>query len=89
MVVPWLIAMYGLTYAKSINLEVIKQQTMAVTPLLGLLTNCNEAAEEYPVGLNDIARRVKAAAGKLSYPCSVGNSRHNALTVHLPLQNEL
>ena len=71
MVVPWLIAMYGLTYAKSIKLDVIKQQIMAVTPLLGLLTNCKEVAEEYPVGLNDIARRVKAAAGKLSYPCSV------------------
>jgi hypothetical protein len=71
MVVQWLIAMYCLTYHKSIKLDGIKQQIMAVTPLLGLLTNCKAAAEEYPVGLNDIARRVKAAAGKLSYPCSV------------------
>ena len=78
--------MYCLTYAKSIKLDVIKQQIMAVTPLLGLLTNCKAAAEEYPVGLNDIAMRVKAAAGILSYPCQ---SISNALTVHLPLQNEL
>ncbi len=47
LVVPWLIAMYGLTYPKSIKLDVIKQQIMAVTPLLGLLTNCKAAAEEY------------------------------------------
>ena len=56
--------------------------------MLGLLTDCKAAAEDYPVGLNDIARRVKAAAGILShgYPC---HSRSNALTDHLSLQNEL
>ncbi len=90
MVVPWLIAMYSLTYAKSIKLDVIKQQIMVVTPLLGLLTNCKEAAEEYPVGLNDIAMRVKAAAGKLSYPCSVKTQYSNcAPSSALSLQNEL
>jgi hypothetical protein len=77
MVVPWLIAMYGLTYHKSIKLDVIKQQIMAVVPLLGLLTDCKAATEDYPVGLNDIARRVKAAAGILCYPCY---SRSNAHT---------
>ena len=86
MVVLWLIAMYGMTYHKSIKLDVIKQQIMAVVPLLGLLTDCKAAAEDYPVGLNDIARRVKAGAGILSYPC---HSRSNALTDHLSLQNEL
>ena len=45
LVVQWLIAMYGLTYAKSLKLDVIKQQIMAVAPLLGLLTNCKAAAE--------------------------------------------
>ncbi len=50
LVVPWLIAMYGLTYAKSLKLNVIKQQIMAVAPLLGLLTNCKAAAEEFSCG---------------------------------------
>ncbi len=71
LVVQWLIAMYGLTYAKSLKLDVIKQQIMAVVPLLGLLTNCKAAAEDFPVGLNDIANKCKAAAGILSYLCWV------------------
>ena len=69
LVVQWLIAMYCLTYAKSLKLDVIKQQIMAVVPLLGLLTNCKAAAEEFPVGLNDIAKKCKVAAGMLSYLC--------------------
>ncbi len=71
LVVPWLIAMYCLTYAKSLKLDVIKQHIMAVVPLLGLLTNCKAAAEEFPVGLNDIAKKCKAAAGMLIYICWV------------------
>ncbi len=67
LVVPWLIAMYCLTYPKSLKLDVIKQQIMAVAPLLGLLTNCKAVAKEFPVGLNDIAKKCKAAAGMLSY----------------------
>ena len=67
LVVQWLIAMYGLTYAKSLKLNVIKQQIMAVGPLLGLLLNCKAAAEELPVGLNYVAKQVKAAAGMFIY----------------------
>ena len=63
----WLIVIYGLSYPKSLKLDVIKQQIMAVAPLLGLLNNCIAAAEEFPVGLNDIAKRCKAAAGMLNY----------------------
>ncbi len=66
-VVPWLIAMCCLTYPKSLKLDVIKQQIMAVGSLLGLLPNCKAAAEEFPVGLNDVAKRVKAAAGMFIY----------------------
>ena len=51
LVVLWLIAIYCLSYPKSLKLDVIKQQTMAVAPLLGLLTNCKAAAEEFPVGV--------------------------------------
>jgi hypothetical protein len=60
---------YCLTYPKSLKLDVIKQQIVAVAPLLGLLTNCK--AEEFPVDLNDIAKKCKAAAGMLSYLCWV------------------
>jgi hypothetical protein len=77
MIVPWSIAIYGLSYHKSLKLDVIKQQIMAIVPLLGLLTNCKAAAEEYPVGFIDTAKRVKAAAGILCYPCY---SRSNAHT---------
>ncbi len=63
LVVPWLIAIYCLSYPKSLKLNVINQQIMAVGPLLGLLPNCKESTEEFPVGLNDVAKRVKAAAG--------------------------
>ncbi len=67
LVVQWLIAMYCLTYPKSLKLDVIKQHIMAVGPLLGLLTICKAAAEDFPVVLNDVAKRCKAAAGMLSY----------------------
>ncbi len=64
LVVLWLIAVYCLTYPKSLRLDVIKQHIMAVGPLLGLVTNCKAAAEEFQVGLNDVvAKRCKAAAG--------------------------
>ena len=67
MIVPWSIAIYGMSYHKSLKLDVIKQQIMAIVPLLGLLTNCKAAADEFPVGLNDVAKKCKAAAGMLSY----------------------
>ena len=46
---------------------VIKQQIMAVEWLLGLLTNCKVATEEFPVGLNYVAEQVKAATGIFIY----------------------
>ncbi len=61
LVVQWLIAMYFLTYSKSLKLDVIKQQIMAVGPLLGLLINCKAAAEDFPVGLNDVAKLRKGS----------------------------
>jgi hypothetical protein len=67
LVVLWLIAIYCLSYPKSLKLDVIKQQIMAVRWLLGLLTNCKAATEEFPVGLNDIAKQVKAATGIFIY----------------------
>jgi hypothetical protein len=62
-VVPWFIAIYGLSYSKSLKLDVVKEVVIATTAQLGLLDNCQAAAEEFNVGLTDVARKVKAAAG--------------------------
>jgi hypothetical protein len=88
--VLWLIAMYCLSYSKALKLEVTKQLIMAVGPLLGLLADCKTAAEEFPVGLNNIAMRVKAAAGMyINIPCvnkqysdSMPSSAERALRIH-------
>jgi hypothetical protein len=70
LVVPWFIAMYRLSYAK---LDVIKQ-VMATATNLGLIECVQTAVEAFPVALNDVAKRVKAAVGLyfdfLGYPCS-------------------
>ncbi len=59
-----------LSYSKSIKLKVLNQVIITVGPLLGLVHNCKIAAEVFPVGLNDVAKRVKAAAGMcISIPC--------------------
>ncbi len=63
LVVLWLFAIYCWSYPTSLKLKLIKQQIMAIGPLLGLLPNCQAAAEEFPVDLNDVAKQVKAAAG--------------------------
>ncbi len=70
LVVPWLIAMYGLSYSKSLKLDVIKQLSMAVGHFLGLMDHCKTAAAEFPVGLNYVVKLVKAAAGMYTdIPC--------------------
>jgi hypothetical protein len=70
LVVPWFIAMYRLSYSKSLKLDVIKQVVMTTAPRLGLIECCKTAAAEFPVGLNDVAKRVIAAAGMyFDIPC--------------------
>jgi hypothetical protein len=53
--VPWLIAMYGLSYAKSLILDVIKQVTMVTATKLGLIKCCQTSAKDFPISLNDVA----------------------------------
>ena len=62
-VVPWFIALYGLSYSRSIKLDVVKEMVIATSDALNLLECSQTAAEDFPVGLTDIAKRVKAAAG--------------------------
>ena len=69
-IVPWFIAMYGLSYAKSIKLEVVKEMLIAVCDSLNILEDSmtsEEAAKAYPIGFADIAKNVKAAAGMYLY----------------------
>ncbi len=65
LIVPWFIAMYGSSYAKSLKLDVIKQVVMAMATKLGLIKCCHwqTAGEEFPISLTDVAKQVKAAAG--------------------------
>ena len=71
-IVPWFIAMYGLSYAKSIKLEVVKEMLIAVCDSLNIREDTSsmtseEAAKACPIGFADIAKRVKAAAGMYLY----------------------
>jgi hypothetical protein len=68
--VPWFIALYGISYSKVIELYVVKEMLIAVCDSLNILEDsmsCEEAAKAYPIGFADIAKRVKAAAGMYLY----------------------
>ncbi len=90
LVVLWLIARYRLSYSKSLKLDAIKQVIMTTATRLGLIEYCQTAAEDFPVVLTDIAKRVKAAAGmyfdiplfEYPYSGSTPSSTERALRVH-------
>ena len=67
-VVPRFVALYGMTYQKHLKLELVKE--MVITLVSGTLDfaafDVDEAAEEYPVGFTEVAKRIKSAAGKSS-----------------------
>jgi hypothetical protein len=65
-IVPWLIGIYGLNYHKNVSLDVIKEMLLALCASNGWVS-CPEAAKKYKVAFNDVATRVKAAAGMLFY----------------------
>ena len=63
-IVPWLVALYGLKYAKTVKLDVMKEMVLALCPNLDFVGfDAKEAAEEYPVGFTEVAKRAKSAAG--------------------------
>ena len=67
-VVPWSVAMYGMTYQKHLKLEVVKEMVIALSSTLDFAAfHADEAAKEYPVGFTEVARRIKSAAGTLSH----------------------
>ena len=65
-IVPWSIALYGLNYHKNITLEVIKEMVLALCDMNGWVS-CPEAAKKYNLAFNDVAVKVKAAAGIYCY----------------------
>ena len=59
-----------MSYAKSIKLGVVNEMLIAVCDSLNILEDSmtsEEAANAYPIGFADIAKKVKAAAGMYLY----------------------
>ena len=52
---------------KHMKLELVKEMVTALSSTPDLVaSHVGEAAEEYPVGFTEVAKRIKSAAGKLS-----------------------
>ena len=68
LLVPWLIAKYGLAYKKTAKLPIVKEMLLALAPELPFLSfDVKVMAEEYPFGLTEIAMKAKVAAGTYAY----------------------
>ena len=69
-IVPWLIAIYGLSYTKSTANHVVRQMIIALCDEHGYLQSrlsAQEAADQYCLALNDATDKVKHAAGMSWY----------------------
>ena len=65
-IVPWLIARYGLSYPKTMETHVLKEMLIAIidqNKLLGPFDSCAEQSKIYAVAFQDLAKKVKNAAG--------------------------
>ena len=65
-IVPWSIALEGLSYAKSLSLDVVKAMLIVIIDAEHLMpghTDCAAEARKHSVALADFAKRVKNAAG--------------------------
>ena len=66
LIVPWLVALYGLKYAKSIKLDLLKEMVIELSPKLDFVVfDVKKAAEEFPVGFTEVVKRAKGAAGMM------------------------
>ena len=57
---------YGLSYAKSIELPLLKEMLIAIIDennMLGPGLSCAAQSKSYAIAFTDLAKRVKAAAG--------------------------
>jgi hypothetical protein len=69
-IVSWSIAIYGVIYKKSLNVELVKEMLTPFCDSNVILANgmtAAETAKRYPVDFADIASRVHAAAGMYFY----------------------
>ena len=69
-IVPWLIALYGLSYTKTITTQVVRQMIVALCTehdYLECSMSAEEAAKQYRIALNEAAEKVKHAAGMSLY----------------------
>ena len=54
-VVLWFVALYGLKYAKSIKLDMLKEMVIALSPRLDFVGfDVKTAAEEFPFGYTEV-----------------------------------
>jgi hypothetical protein len=65
-IVPWCISIYGLNYHKNVTLDAIKEMILALCAMNEWVL-CPESAKRYIVAFNNVANRVKAAAGMFCY----------------------
>jgi hypothetical protein len=71
--VPWLIATYGLSYPKSIEIHLLKEMMIALideNSMLGPGLSCAAQSKLYSVAFMDLTKKVKAAAGIYIFSCS-------------------
>ena len=69
-IVPWLIALYGLSYTKTTSTQVVRQMIIALCTehdYLECSMSAEEAAKQYRIALNEAAEKVKHAAGMSLY----------------------
>jgi hypothetical protein len=69
-IVPWAIALYGVSFKKSLSLDIAKEMLISFCDSKGILASgmtAAETAKKYPVGFTDISNRVQAAAGMYFY----------------------
>ena len=65
-IVPWNIALHGLSFAKKMTNKEIKSQLIAIIDSENLMPgfpDCAETAAKHSVAFGDLVKRVKAAAG--------------------------
>jgi hypothetical protein len=69
-IVPWAISLYGVSFKKSLSVDIAKEMLISFCDSKGILANgitAAETAKRYPVGFADIANKVQAAAGMYFY----------------------
>ena len=66
-IVPWMIALYGMSYQKNMKQELVKEMVIALNSTFDFAPfDLEEAAEQFPVGFAEVIKRIKSAAGTLS-----------------------